>query len=151
MLNLSAASASTRIIVHGSSREPSRIRSILSAGAAGYLLKEGPAAQLLEAITQIAAGQPYISPLLNLSAKDDGSMPGDPRALLSEREYEIFRQLGSGARPRDIAASLALSAKTVDTYRASILRKLKLENMAALVRLAARGDARRLHEGDDRG
>jgi DNA-binding NarL/FixJ family response regulator len=149
MLSLSAANPPTRIIAHSSSWEPSFIRSILSAGAAGYLLKDGPAAQLLDAITRITAGQSYISPLLNLS--EDGCAPIDPRTVLSEREYEIFRQLGSGVRPRDIAVSLAISAKTVDTYRAGILRKLNLENMAALVRLAARADARRLHEGDNCG
>jgi DNA-binding NarL/FixJ family response regulator len=147
MLSLSAASARTRIILHGSSREPSVIRSLLSAGAAGYLLKDGPAEQLLEAITRITAGQPYISPLLNVSADNS---PIDLRIILSEREYKIFRHLGSGVRPRDVAASLGLSPKTVDTYRAAILRKLNLENMAALVRLAAREDATgRAHEYDD--
>jgi DNA-binding NarL/FixJ family response regulator len=140
MLSLTAANSSTRVIVHGSIRERSRVLSLLSAGAAGYLLKEGPPAQLLEATRQIARGWPYISPLVNLPAEETASRPDDPRTVLSGREYEIFRQLGSGVRPRDIAKSLAISAKTVDTYRASILHKLQLENMAALVRLAARKD-----------
>jgi DNA-binding CsgD family transcriptional regulator len=60
----------------------------------------------------------------------------DPLALLSKREYEVFSFLVDGMRPKDIAKILEISPKTVDTYRANIMRKLEVEGIAGLVRFA---------------
>lgn len=140
LARLSAANASTRVIVHGSSRDQAQIRSMFHAGIAGYVLKDAPAVDLATAILRIASGDRYLSSALNFEIDAGPSAPREPKDILSEREYEVFRQLGSGVRPRDIAKSLDLSAKTIDTYRAKILRKLELENIAALIRLAAESD-----------
>jgi len=137
LARLSAANASTRVIVHGSSRDQAQIRSMFHAGIAGYVLKDAPAVDLAAAVFRIASGDRYLSSTLNFEIEAAPPAPRDPRDILTEREYEVFRQLGSGVRPRDIAKSLDLSAKTIDTYRAKILRKLELENIAALIRLAA--------------
>jgi DNA-binding NarL/FixJ family response regulator len=138
LARLSAANASTRVIVHGSSRDQGQIRSMFHAGIAGYVLKDAPAVDLAAALVRIASGDRYLSSALNFEIDAGPSAPPDPKDILSEREYEVFHQLGAGIRPRDIAKSLDLSAKTIDTYRAKILRKLDLENIAALIRLAAR-------------
>jgi DNA-binding NarL/FixJ family response regulator len=137
MTQVAAANASTRVIIHGTSRDQGQIRSMFHAGIAGYALKDAPASELGEAISRIANGVRYVSSALNFDIETVTSGRRHPKDLLSEREYEVFQQLGSGVRPRDIAKSLDLSAKTVDTYRANILRKLNLENIAALIRLAA--------------
>ncbi len=140
IVRLFAANASTRVIAHGSSRDQGQIRSMFHAGIAGYVLKDAAAAELAEAIRRIADGDRYLSSALNFEIDAGVSGPGDPKHVLSEREYDVFLQLGSGVRPRDIARSLDLSAKTIDTYRANILRKLNLENIAALIRLAAQSN-----------
>jgi DNA-binding NarL/FixJ family response regulator len=137
MERLSAANGSTRVILHGSSRDQSQIRSMFNAGISGYVLKDASAGELGEAILRIAGGARYLSSGLHFDLEAPNPAPGSPQDLLTEREYAVFRQLGSGVRPRDIAKSLGLSAKTIDTYRANILRKLNLGNIAALVRLAA--------------
>lgn len=137
MARLSAANGSTRVILHGSSRDQSQIRAMFDAGIAGYVLKDASAGELGEAILRIAGGNRYLSSGLHFELDAPNPLPGNPRDLLTEREYAVFRQLGSGVRPRDIAKSLGLSAKTIDTYRANILRKLNLDNIAALIRLAA--------------
>jgi DNA-binding CsgD family transcriptional regulator len=61
---------------------------------------------------------------------------------LSRREHEVFSLLVDGMRPRDIAKLLNISPKTVDTYRAGIMRKLEVEGTAGLVRLAIQGNFR---------
>lgn len=143
MARLSAAYSSMRVILCGVSRDQTQIRSMFHAGIAGYVLKEATAGELGEAILRIAGGNRYLSSALHFEMETPGPEPGNPKDVLSEREYEVFRQLGSGVRPRDIAKSLDLSAKTIDTYRANILRKLNLENAAALIRLAARSSGER--------
>ena len=137
LARLSTANPSTRVIVHGSSRDQAQIRSMFDAGIAGYVLKDSPAVDLAAAVFRITSGDRFLSSTLNFEIDAGPSAPRDPKDILSEREYDVFRQLGSGIRPRDIAKSLDLSAKTIDTYRAKILRKLNLENIAALIRLAA--------------
>jgi DNA-binding NarL/FixJ family response regulator len=129
-------SPGTRIIAHSASRDVARIRALLAAGASGYVLKDGPASQLIEAAEHIDAGLVYVSSDIEFGVPEQPKLP-DPASVLTEREYQIFLQFGSGARPRDIAASLGLSAKTVDTYRSKIIKKLNLDGMAALVRRAA--------------
>lgn len=140
MTRLAAANAATRVILHGSCRDQARIQSMFRAGIAGYVLKDAPAAELAEALSRLARGNRYLSSALPFQVDAERSTPPNPRDILSDREYEVFRQLGSGVRPRDVAKSLGLSAKTVDTYRANILRKLEIENLAALIRLAAHSD-----------
>jgi DNA-binding NarL/FixJ family response regulator len=60
----------------------------------------------------------------------------DPLATLSRREYEVFSYLVNGLRAKDIAELLSISPKTVDTYRASLMRKLKVHDLVGLVKFA---------------
>lgn len=134
--NVRAIRTVTRLIVRGDSRDASSVRSMLRAGLSAYTLKDSPAGELISAVARVESGFTYISPLIQPPVDDAAESP-DPQKLLSEREYQVFLGLGSGERARDVAVSLGLSPKTVDTYRASILRKLDLDGLASLVRLAA--------------
>jgi DNA-binding NarL/FixJ family response regulator len=66
--------------------------------------------------------------------------PDDPLEMLSAREYQVFSLLVEGIRAKEIAARLELSPKTVDTYRASLMRKLDIHDVAGLVKFAIQRD-----------
>ncbi|MEO8634591.1 MAG: response regulator transcription factor [Gemmatimonadales bacterium] len=111
----------------------------LKAGAAGYLTKDHSPDQLLEAIRRVYRGGKYVSPTLaeHLASQLDGHGERAPHELLSDREFEVMRRLGSGLTVSQIATELVLSAKTVSTYRTRILEKMALATNADLVRYAA--------------
>ncbi len=112
----------------------------LRAGASGYLTKDHSPDQLLEAIRRVYRGGKYVSPTLaeHLAQQLDGGVQRAPHELLSDREFEVMRRLGSGLTVTQIATELAISAKTVSTYRTRILEKMAVETNAELVRYAAR-------------
>ncbi len=113
----------------------------LRAGASGYLTKDHSPDQLLEAIRRVYRGGKYVSPALaeHLAQHLDGSGGAQraPHELLSDREFEVMRRLGSGLTVSQIAGELAISAKTVSTYRTRILEKMAVGTNAELVRYAA--------------
>jgi DNA-binding NarL/FixJ family response regulator len=134
---------STRILVLSSRGDRKLVLESLRNGANGFLLKSNPAAQLLEALLQIMAGGIYVSPEMELEKifiahrKNDSS---DPLESLSSREYQVFSLLIDGIRAKEIAARLDLSPKTVDTYRASLMRKLDIYDLPGLVKFAIQRD-----------
>ena len=111
----------------------------LKAGASGYLTKDHSPDQLLEAIRRVYRGGKYVSPTLaeRLATQLDGAQRA-PHELLSDREFEVMRRLGSGLTVSQIAEELSLSAKTVSTYRSRILEKMAVTTNGDLVRYAAR-------------
>ena len=126
----------TKLIVLSINRDELVIEEIFRAGANGYVLKDGPARHLLDAISFIQDGGQYLTPLLRRESPESIAGRKDPVSQLSKREYEVFTFLVDGMRPRDIAKLLDISPKTVDTYRANIMRKLRVEGIAGLVRFA---------------
>lgn len=111
----------------------------LRAGASGFVLKSTSGTQLVEALTQVAAGSIYVSPELEFEKiflNTRRKQVEDPLQTLSSREYQVFRLLVDGIRAKEIAARLDLSPKTVDTYRASLMRKLDIHDVAGLVKYA---------------
>jgi len=118
---------------------------LIRASAAGYLTKESAPEVVAEAVRRIAAGKKYISPAVaEMLANEFGAQQGKPlHEALSDREYQIFLLLASARTVSEIAASLALSVKTVSTYRSRILEKMQLRNNAELMRYAVE---RRLSE-----
>ncbi len=109
----------------------------LAAGAAGYVSKDSAPVELLQAIRKVVRGGRYVSETLAESlALQLQEAPPDV-ARLSDREFEVLRQLAAGRRVKEIAADLALSSKTVSTYRARILEKLELRTNADLTLFAA--------------
>lgn len=110
---------------------------LIRAGAAGYLTKDAEEEEICKAVGQAVTGRKYISPVVGeLLARqfDHANRDGDkpPHELLSDREYQIFIELASGARPVDIAEKYKISAKTVATHRTRILQKMELSNNAEL-------------------
>lgn len=107
---------------------------LMKAGAFGYVTKETAPEQLVEAIRSVMAGKKHISPELSeLLLQECGVNTGRPlHEILSNREYQVLRLIGSGKKVSEIAEILALSVKTVSTYRTHILEKMHLKNNAEL-------------------
>ena len=107
---------------------------LMKAGASGYLTKDTASELLVEAIRKVAAGKKHISPALaELLLQECGSDSGQPlHELLSQREHQVLRLLGSGKQVSEVAAAMSLSVKTVSTYRAHILEKMNMKNNAEL-------------------
>jgi len=107
----------------------------LKAGAAGYMTKENAPDELIKAIRKVLIGGKYVSPSLaeKLAAElaTDGEKP--PHEILSDREYQVMQMIASGKTVRVIAHELSLSVKTISTYRARILEKMKMKNNAELI------------------
>lgn len=115
---------------------------ILKAGASGYLTKASADEELIRAIRKVHRGGKYIS--TSLAEKIAFALDDDARKLphetLSDREYQVLCLIGSGKTVSQIADALALSVKTVSTYRARILEKMHLENNAELIHYAVQND-----------
>jgi DNA-binding NarL/FixJ family response regulator len=129
----------TRFVILASRGDRKSALEALRAGANGFILKSSPAVQLLEGLTQVASGSIYVSAELQFEKIFAGTArnePSDPLQTLSSREYQVFRLLIDGIRAKEIAARLELSPKTVDTYRASLMRKLDIHDVASLVKFA---------------
>jgi DNA-binding NarL/FixJ family response regulator len=136
---LRAGGCTAKLLVLSISREESAVMDALRAGADGYLLKDGPSRHLLDAISFVRDGGVYVSPLLRgagLFTKSERAVPEDPLASLSPREMEVFSYLVNGLRAKDIADLLEISPKTVDTYRAGLMRKLNVHDLVGLVKFA---------------
>jgi DNA-binding NarL/FixJ family response regulator len=115
----------------------------LRAGVNAFVLKSAPLSQLMDAFEQILDGGIYVSPQLELNKIFNATgktPPEDPLETLSAREYQVFTLLVEGIRAKEIAARLELSPKTVDTYRASLMRKLDIHDVAGLVKFAIQRD-----------
>ncbi|HDR9587269.1 response regulator [Burkholderia stabilis] len=112
------------------------------AGATGYLTKDSATAELVEAVGKVAAGGVYVSPSAAESLARTLRTPARtlPHERLSARELDVMRRIVAGQTVTQIASELALSAKTVSTYKTRILEKMELPNEAALVRYAVRHD-----------
>ena len=111
---------------------------VVRAGAMGYLTKESAEADLVEAIRRVVAGKRFLSQALAESLLDalDAGDDAAPHVGLSDREYQVMRMLASGQTVGDIADELALSVKTVSTYRTRLLQKTGLSNNAEVTRYA---------------
>jgi DNA-binding NarL/FixJ family response regulator len=111
---------------------------VLKAGAAGYLTKDSAPEELVKAIRKVCGGGKYISPALaeQLAMHLDADGPRPPHEFLSDREYQVMCLIASGKRVGDIAKELALSVKTISTYRLRVLEKMDLKTNAELTRYA---------------
>jgi DNA-binding NarL/FixJ family response regulator len=129
-----------KLMILSISREGATVMEAIRAGADAYLLKDGPSRHLLDAIGYVRDGGVYISPLLRgagiFAGGAEKEKNEDPLATLSPREAEVFTHLVNGLRAKDIAALLEISPKTVDTYRASLMRKLNVHDLVGLVKFA---------------
>lgn len=115
---------------------------ILKAGASGYLTKESAADELIKAIRKVCSGGKYITPTLaeKIAFALDPASGRPPHETLSDREYQVLCLIGSGKTVSQIADDLALSVKTVSTYRTRILEKMRMQNNAELIHYAVQNN-----------
>ena len=122
------------------------IREVLRAGARGYVLKSDAGRDLVNAVESLRVHKPYFTPRVSQmvldgylkNASNDGHGGREPREILTPREREIVQLLAEGKSNKEVAASLGISAKTTETHRANIMRKLNLHSVSDLVRYAVR-------------
>jgi len=114
---------------------------VLRAGADGYVNKAEATRKLIEAVREVLGGKYYLSSrmrerMLTRAIGVDGFEDHSPIDRLSDRELEVFEQIGSGMTTREIAANLKLSPKTIESYRENLKAKLNLTNSTELTRHA---------------
>ncbi|MCI0537972.1 MAG: response regulator transcription factor [Verrucomicrobiales bacterium] len=123
------------VTMHGEDQFAVRV---LRAGASGFISKDSAPDELLQAIRKVAAGGRYLSDSLaeKLALGLTDELNKQPHELLSDREFQVLRKIGAGRTATQIAEDLALSVKTVSTYRARILEKMRMNNNAELTNYA---------------
>ncbi|OGK82119.1 MAG: hypothetical protein A2X52_06300 [Candidatus Rokubacteria bacterium GWC2_70_16] len=131
------ASPGTRVLVLTVHDDATYARAALDAGAAGSVTKDMEGPELLAAIRAVARGRTFVAHAL--AAGPSGAAAAGERAAerLSERERQVLELVARGHTNREVAQRLALSIKTVETYRARLSDKLGLRTRAELVRFAA--------------
>jgi len=124
-----------RVLVFSMHAEAVFAARALQAGARGYVTKRSAPETLVEAVRQVHADRSFLSPDITLAF---GGGDADPLAVLSAKEFEVFRLIAEGRSVADIAAALSLSQKTVANYQALIKNKFGAATTAALVHVALR-------------
>ena len=111
-------------------------------GAAGYITKDSPRAELVRAVNKVMEGGKYVSPALaeKLVAYIQKDTDQPPHEILSDREFQVMRLIASGKTVSEIAELLSLSDKTISTYRARILEKMEMKTNAELTHYAIRNE-----------
>ena len=133
-----------RVLILSMHSDEAYITQALQAGAKGYLLKDSADTDLIRAVTDVAAGRSFFSPVVAKVMLDDyvrhlaGKGIVDRYEALSEREREIFQLIAEGHSNKEIAELLSISPATVETHRAHILQKLDLHSTAEIVLYAVR-------------
>jgi len=134
-------SSQTRVIILSMYANEAYVLEALRNGAAGYVLKGAGAAELVQAVREVAAGRRYLSPPLSESAiqayvEKAKAAPLDPYETLTTREREVLHLAAEGGSNTDVAARLGISPRTAETHRANLMRKLGLHSQTDLVRYA---------------
>ena len=128
-----------RVIILSIYSDEEHVYQALRAGAAGYLLKGGGAAELELAIRAVAQGETYLAPQVSRPVIDEyirrtnASRPGDH---LSSRQRQVLQLIAEGRTMKQIALTLGISVKTVETHRAQLMTRLNIHDVAGLVRYA---------------
>jgi DNA-binding NarL/FixJ family response regulator len=134
-------SPSTQVLILSMYLSAEHIHRALQAGAQGYVLKESAGKEVVEAIRALRAGVRYLSHRITETLIDDylrDASDLSPIDSLSLRERDVLQRVVEGQTNSAIANALSLSTKTVETYRARIMRKLKVHDTVELVKFAMR-------------
>ena len=116
---------------------------VLRTGARGYVMKKAGGEAVLQAIRQVLSGNVYVSgttsaQILNTFAGVRPVKHQSPIAMLTDREFEVFKLIGEGCVTREVAERLHISPKAVDVYRQNLKEKLQLASATSLIRHAVR-------------
>ena len=135
-------SPSVRVIIISMHDNEEYVWQALTAGAAGYILKDASPSELEFAIRAVARGGSYLSPAVSRHVVNDYVRLGSPERSsgerLTPRQREIVQLIAEGCTNQDIAATLGISLKTVETHRAQLMERLDIHDVAGLVRYAVR-------------
>jgi DNA-binding NarL/FixJ family response regulator len=139
---LLAAQPECRILILTVNEDRATLRQLLDLGVAGYLVKRSAADELPRAIHAVAAGGTYLDPaiagkVIGNSGQGTVRPVGGPTVELSERETDVLRLIANGHSNKDISARLAISVKTIETYKARAMEKLGFKTRVDVVRHAA--------------
>jgi len=131
----------TRVLILSMYLSAEHIYRALQAGAQGYVLKESAGEEVVDAIRALRAGKRYLSHRITETVIDDYLREGtnvSPLDSLSLRERDVLQLVVEGRTNAAIAQALSLSPKTVETYRARIMKKLKVKDTVELVKFSMR-------------
>ena len=106
------------------------------AGASGYVLKQSAGEELIAAIREALQGRTYLTPLITKDVIANFTETTPPTVKLTPRQREVLRLIAEGRRMKEIAAILELSTRTVETHKYEMMRGLRVESTAELVRYA---------------
>ena len=114
----------------------------LEAGAAGYIIKDAPASQLLYAIEMVTKGERYLSPVVLKQVVagyvKNSNVPQTSYDRLSPREREVLKLLAEGLSVKEVATRLNLSVKTVDVHKTNLMKKIDVHDRTELIKYAIR-------------
>jgi DNA-binding NarL/FixJ family response regulator len=130
-----AAGLDTRIVLLTMHDDPSAVLQALETGVAGYVLKDNSFEELVQAVQSVAAGGTFVTPSIRAKLRTL-QREGRPAVPLSPREREVIRLIALGNSSKEIARIMAISPRTVDTYRSRSMEKLGLHSLADVVRYA---------------
>ena len=142
LTTLKKSFSNTRVVVMTVQDDPRLVKAALRAGADGYLLKSGNTEELFQAIEQVLEGRTFTGSgvmLLEQNQATKNSQPDKTFARkhgLTRREIEIMRYIGQALNNKDIATRLFISDQTVSVHRKNIMRKLRVNNTATLIKIA---------------
>ena len=132
--DLLKVSPASKVLIVSSHTQPTSVRQAITAGAHGYVPKRASDSELIEAIRRVAAGERYVDPELGAQlVVADGHPALEP---ISDRERDVLSLLALGYTNEEISKKLYISRRTVDTHRAHVMRKLRLDTRAELVLFA---------------
>ena len=136
--DLHLADLPVRVLVLSLHDDPQYVGRAVREGAHGYLLKDTAVQDLPSAVRAVMEGRPFFSPRAQQALTEALRVGNalDPMDLLSPRELEVLRRVAAGLSSKEIGAALNISPRTVETHRASLMRKLDLHSVAELTRFA---------------
>jgi DNA-binding NarL/FixJ family response regulator len=134
---LSRKHTQTAVLILSMHDDEQFIAKALRYGASGYLVKDSAANQLIEALRRVAAGELYLGPGIHPQVLQRVS-GDDPYETLTTRERQVLQLIAEGKTNREIADSLELAIKTVDTHRTRLMKKLNIHDRTELVKYALR-------------
>jgi DNA-binding NarL/FixJ family response regulator len=130
-----AAGLDTRIVLLTMHDDPSAVLQAQEAGVAGYVLKDNSFEELVQAVHTVVVGGTFVTPSIRVKLRAL-QRDGRPAVPLSPRERDVIRLIALGNSSKETARIMAISPRTVDTYRSRSMHKLGLHSLADLVRYA---------------